>query len=73
MVDAGDGVDEHADEVDSKAGEKFVDSQVNEQTNQINQVASKGGNVVSQSVDGDTDGSDSDSGFAVTSSRPPRH
>jgi len=70
-VDAGEVVDEPADEVDSKAVERLVDSQVNERANEIDHVASEGGDVESLSVDGDTDGSNDC--LAATSSPPPTH
>jgi len=57
-VDTGGVVDEPADVVDSKAVERVADSQVDERASVINHIASEGGNVESQSVDGDTDASD---------------
>ena len=70
-VDTGEVVDEPADEVDSEAVERLVDSQVNELANEIDHVASEGGNVESLSVDGDTNGSDDC--LAATSGPPPTH
>jgi len=70
-VDTGEVVDEPADEADSEAVEGLVDSQVDERANEIDHVASEGGNVESLSVDGDTDGSDAC--LAATSSPPPTH
>jgi len=70
-VDTGDVEDEPADEADSEAVKRLVDSQVNERTNEIDHVASEGGNMESRSVDGDADGSDDC--LAATSSPPPTH
>jgi len=70
-VDTGEVVDESADEADSEAVGRLVDSQVNERANEIDHVASEGGNVESLSVDGDTDGSDDC--LAATSSPPLAH
>jgi len=70
-VDTGVVVDEPADQADSEAIEGLVDSQVDERANEIDHVASEGGNVESLSVDGDTDGSDAC--LAATSSPPPTH
>jgi len=64
-------VDEPADEADSEAIKRHVDSQVNERANEIDHVASYGGNVESRSVDGDADGSDDC--LAATSSPPATH
>ena len=71
QVDTGEVVDEPADEADSEAIERLVDSQVDDRANEIDHVASEGGNVESLSVDGDTDGSDDC--LAATSSPPPMH
>jgi hypothetical protein len=57
-VDTGEVVDEPPDEADSAAIKRLVHSQVDECANEIDNVASEGCNVVSQSIDGDTDGSD---------------
>jgi hypothetical protein len=70
-VDTVEVVDEPADEADSEADERLVDSQVNERGNEIEHVASEGGNVESRSVDGDADGSDDC--LAATSSPPSTH
>jgi len=70
-VDTGQVADEPADEADSEAIERLVDSQVDERANEIDHVASEGGNVESRSVDGDADGSDDC--LAATSSPPPMH
>jgi len=70
-VDTGEVVDEPTDEADSEADERLVDPQVDERANEIDHVASKGGNVESLSVDGDTDGSDDC--LAATSSPSPTH
>jgi hypothetical protein len=70
-VDTGEVVDEPADEADSEAVQRLVDSQVDERANEIDYVASKGGNVESRSVDGDADGSDDC--LAATRSPPPTH
>ena len=70
-VDTGEVVDEPADEADSEAVERLVDSLVDERANEIDHVASEGGNVESRSVDGDADGSDDC--LAATSSPPPTH
>ena len=70
-VHTGEVAEESADEVDSEAVERLVDSQVDERTNVIDHVASKGGYVESWSVDRDTDGSDDCP--AATSSPPPTH
>jgi hypothetical protein len=51
-------VDEPTDEADSKDVERLVYSQVDERTNEIEHVASKGGNVEFVSIDRDTDRSD---------------
>jgi len=70
-VDTGEVVDEPADEADSEAVERLVDSQVDERANQIDHVASEGGNVHSRSIDRDADGS-ADC-LVATSSPPPTH
>jgi len=70
-VDTGEVVDEPADEADSEALERLVDSQLDERANGIDHVTSEGGNVESRSVDGDADGSDDC--LAATSSPPPTH
>jgi len=70
-VDTGEVVDKPAHEADSEAIERLVDSQVDERANEIDHVASEGGNVESRSVDGDADGSDDC--LAATSSPPPTH
>ena len=63
--------DEPADEADSEAIKRHVDSQVDERANEIDHVASYGGNVESRSVDGDAHGSDDC--LAATSSPPATH
>jgi len=70
-VDTGVVVEERADEVDSEAVERLVDSQVNERANDIGHVAGEGGNVESLSVDRDTDGTDEC--LVATSSPSPTH
>jgi len=70
-VDTAEVVDEPADEADSEALERLVDSQLDERANGIDHVTSEGGNVESRSVDGDADGSDDC--LAATSSPPPTH
>jgi hypothetical protein len=70
-VDTGEVVDESADEPDSEAVERVVDSQVEELTNEIDHVASEGGSVEFWTVDKDTDGHDDC--LAATSSPPPTH
>jgi hypothetical protein len=70
-VDTGEVVDEPTDEADSEAVERLVESQVDERANEIDHVASAGGNVESRSADGDADGSDDC--LAATSSPPPEH
>jgi len=70
-LDTGEVVDEPADEADSEAVERLVDSQVVERANEIDHVASEGGTVESLSVDRDTDGNDDC--LAATSSPPPTH
>jgi len=70
-VDTGEVVDVPADEADSEAVERLVDSQVDERANEIDHVASEEGNVESRSVDGDADGSDDC--LAATSRPPPTH
>jgi len=70
-VDTGEVVDEPTDEADSEAVERLVDSQVDEGANEIDHVASEGGNMESWSVDGDADGSDDC--LAATCSPPPTH
>ena len=70
-VDTGEVVDEPADEADSDAVERLVDSQVDERANEIDNVASERGNGESRSVDGDADASDDC--LAATSSPPPTH
>jgi hypothetical protein len=70
-VDTGEVVDEPTDEADSEAVARLVDSQVDERAKEIDHVASEVGNVESQSVDGDADGSDDC--LAATSSPPPTH
>ena len=69
--DTGAVVDEPADEEDSEAVERLVDSQVDERANEIDHVVSAGVIVESLSVDGDTDGSDDC--LAATNSPPPTH
>jgi len=54
----GEVVDKPADEADSEAIDWPDDSQADECVNQIDYMASKSGNVESQSVDGDTEESD---------------
>jgi hypothetical protein len=71
VVDNHEVVDQHADEADSDAVERLVDFQVDERANVIAHVAREGGNVESQSVDADADGSDDC--LAATSSLPPMH
>jgi hypothetical protein len=64
-------VDKHADEADSESVERLVDTQVEERGNEMDHVASDGGNVESLSVDGDTDWSDDC--LAATSNPPCTH
>jgi hypothetical protein len=71
VVDTCEVVDEPADEADSEAIKRLVDSQVNERTNEIDHVASAEGNVEPLSVDRDTNGSDDC--LAGTSSPSPTH
>jgi len=70
-VDTGELVDEPADEVDSEAVKRLVDSQVNERAKEIDHMSSEGGNVVSRSVDRATD--ESNDCLAATSSPPPTY
>jgi len=70
-VDPGEVVDEPTNTADGEAVERLVDSQVDEHANEIDHVASEGGNVECWSVDGDPDGSDDC--LAATSSPPPTH
>ena len=70
-VDTGGVVDEPAEEVDSEAIERLVDSHVNKRASKINHVASEGRNVESQSADRDTNGSDYY--LPATSSLPSTH
>ena len=69
--DTGEVVYTMPDEADSEAVERLVDPQVDERANEIDPVASEGGNVESQSVDGDADGGDDC--LAATSIPPPTH
>jgi hypothetical protein len=71
VVHAGEVVEEPADEADSEAVERLVDSQVDEGGNVIDYVATQGGKVESLSVDGDTNGSDYC--LAAASSPPSTH
>jgi len=70
-VDTGEVVGEPDDAADSEAVERLVDSQADEQANEIDHVASEGSIVESQSVLGDADGSDDC--LAATCSPPPTH
>jgi len=71
VEDSGDVVEEPTDEVDSEAIERLFNSQVEECADEIDDFAREGGNVVSRSVDRDTDGSDDC--LAATSSPLPMH
>jgi len=70
-VDTSEVVDEPGDQADSEAVERLVDSKIDERENEIDHVASKGGNVEFRSVDGDANRSDDC--LAATSCPPPTH
>jgi hypothetical protein len=56
-VDASEVVDEHTNETDCEAIKTLVDAHVDDRSNEIDHVTSKGGDLESLSVDGATNGS----------------